>query len=148
MAEVEVSNQPRLGQVGRADDMIVNGKRTVKDSTDVVEAIVLMRKGENAAEVIKALKTKIITINQKVLPADTQIVPYYNREDLINYATHTVLHNLIEGILLVTLLVSLFMFNWRTTLIVSIIIPIALLFSFICLLLMGMSANLFVFGCG
>jgi heavy metal efflux system protein len=146
VAEVEVSNQPRLGQVGRADDVIVNGIKTVKDSTDVVEAIVLMRKGENAAEVIKALKTKITAINQKVLPADTQIVPYYNREDLIKYATHTVLHNLVEGILLVTLLVSLFMFNWRTTLIVSIIIPIALLFSFICLHLMGMSANLLSLG--
>ena len=98
VADVQISNQPRLGQVGRSDDMIVNGKRIVKDNNDVVEAIVLMRKGENAAEVIKALKAKIIKINQKVLPPDTQIVPYYNREDLISYATHTVLHNLVEGI--------------------------------------------------
>ncbi len=65
---------------------------------------------------------------------------------MINYATHTVLHNLIEGILLVTLIVSLFMFNWRTTLIVSIIIPLSLLFAFICLHLMGMSANLLSLG--
>ncbi len=105
-----------------------------------------MRKGENAAQVIRALKNKITFINQKVLPPDTKLVPYYNREDLISYATHTVLHNLVEGILLVTLLVSLFMFNWRTTLIVSVIIPIALLFSFICLHLMGMSANLLSLG--
>ncbi|MFI5192695.1 MAG: efflux RND transporter permease subunit [Chitinophagales bacterium] len=146
VAEVEISNQPRLGQVGRSDVVIINGKRMVTEGSDVVEAIVLMRKGENAAEVIKALKTKIAVINAKVLPADTQIVPYYNREDLIRYATHTVLHNLVEGILLVTLLVSLFMFNWRTTLIVSVIIPIALLFSFICLHLMGMSANLLSLG--
>ncbi|HTB27225.1 MAG TPA: CusA/CzcA family heavy metal efflux RND transporter [Puia sp.] len=146
VADVQISNQPRLGQVGRSDDMIVDGKRVVKDDNDVVEAIVLMRKGENAAEVIKALKSKIIKINQKVLPPDTQIVPYYNREDLISYATNTVLHNLVEGILLVTLLVSLFMFNWRTTVIVSIIIPISLLFSFICLHLMGMSANLLSLG--
>jgi cobalt-zinc-cadmium resistance protein CzcA len=74
------------------------------------------------------------------------MIPYYDRSDLIGYATHTVLHNLIEGILLVTLLVSLFMFNWRTTLIVSIIIPMALLFAFICLHLMGMSANLLSLG--
>lgn len=146
VADVEISNQPRLGKVGRADDVIVNGKRSVTDSSDVVEAIVLMRKGENAAQVIKALKNKIDIINRRVLPSDIQIVPYYNREDLIQYATHTVLHNLVEGILLVTLLVSLFMFNWRTTLIVSVIIPIALLFSFICLHLMGMSANLLSLG--
>ncbi len=80
------------------------------------------------------------------MPADTKIVPYYNRNDLIHFATHTVMHNLIEGILLVTLLVSLFMFNWRTTLIVSIIMPLALLFAFICLHLMGMSANLLSLG--
>lgn len=146
VAAVEISNQPRLGQVGRTDDMIINGKRLVKDQSDVVEAIILMRKGENAAEVINALKKKVDIINKKVLPPDTKIVPYYNREDLIKYATHTVLHNLVEGILLVTLLVSLFMFNWRTTLIVSVIIPIALLFSFICLHLMGMSANLLSLG--
>ncbi len=146
VADVEISNQPRLGQVGRADDIFINGKKTVRDNPDVVEAIVLMRKGENAAQVIKALKNKIITINRRVLPPDTRIVPYYNREDLISYATHTVLHNLVEGILLVTLLVSVFMFNWRTTLIVSVIIPIALLFSFICLHLMGMSANLLSLG--
>jgi cobalt-zinc-cadmium resistance protein CzcA len=146
LADVQISNQPRLGQVGRSDDVIINGKHQVRDGKDVVEGIVLMRKGENAAEVIRELKKRIELINDKVLTRDTQIVPYYNREDLIGYATHTVLHNLIEGILLVTLLVSLFMFNWRTTLIVSIIIPIALLFSFICLHLMGMSANLLSLG--
>ena len=93
-----------------------------------------------------ALKKEIDKLNNDVLPADTKIVPYYDRSDLIGYATHTVLHNLIEGILLVTFLVSLFMFNWRTTLIVSIIIPMALLFAFICLHLMGMSANLLSLG--
>ncbi len=146
VAEVEISSQPRLGQVGRSDAVIVNGKRITSSRDDIVEAIVLMRKGENPSTVINALKKKIQKINDRILPPDTQIKPYYNREDLIGYATHTVLHNLIEGILLVTLLVSLFMFNWRTTLIVSIIIPIALLFSFICLHLMGMSANLLSLG--
>src|SRR3984885_5433326 len=82
----------------------------------------------------------------RMLAADTKLKPFYNREDLIKYATHTVLHNLVEGILLVTLIVSLFMFNWRTTLIVSIIIPLSLLFAFICLHLMGMSANLLSLG--
>ncbi len=147
VAEVAISNLPRLGLVARADGLIDStGKRVVTNEPDVVEAIVVMRKGENPSKVVEAVKAKIEKLNNSILPADTQIVPYYDRSDLIDYATHTVLHNLIEGILLVTLLVSLFMFNWRTTLIVSIIIPMALLFAFICLHLMGMSANLLSLG--
>lgn len=147
VADVEVSHLPRLGHVSRSDAVIDStGKRTITSEDDVVEAIVLMRKGENPSQVIAALKEKIQKINNNDLPQDTKIVPYYDRQDLIDYATNTVLHNLIEGILLVTLLVSLFMFNWRTTLIVSIIIPFSLLFSFICLRLMGMSANLLSLG--
>ena len=147
VANVAISNLPRLGWVGRSDAIEdKNGKRTVTDDNDVVEAIIVMRKGQNPTEVVKALKEEIKKLNNDVLPADTKIVPYYDRSDLIGYATHTVLHNLIEGILLVTFLVSLFMFNWRTTLIVSIIIPMALLFAFICLHAMGMSANLLSLG--
>jgi len=147
VADVEISNLPRLGQVARSDSHIgANGKRTVTDEDDDVEAIVVMRKGENPTKVINAVKAKVQYINQHVLPKDTKIVPYYNRENLINFASHTVMHNLIEGILLVTLIVSLFMFNWRTTLIVSIVIPLSLLFAFICLNLMGMSANLLSLG--
>ena len=93
------------------------------DEPDVVEAIVVMRKGANPSEVVDAIKAKVEKLNNGILPRDTKIVPYYDRSDLIEYATHTVTHNLMEGIILVTLLVSLFMFNWRTTLIVSIIIP-------------------------
>ncbi|MBN8852607.1 MAG: cation transporter [Sphingobacteriales bacterium 50-39] len=146
IADVEISNLPRLGEVGRTDANDSTGTRILRNNPDAVEGIVLMRKGENPDEVIKGLKAKIKKLNDRVLPPDTRIVPFYNREDLIHYATHTVLHNLIEGILLVTLIVSLFMFNWRTTLIVSIIIPLSLLFAFICLHLMGMSANLLSLG--
>ncbi len=147
VASVEISNVPRLGFVSRSNGLTDStGKRIVTDEKDVVEAIVLMRKGENASDVVTAIKEKIEKLNSSVLPADVKIVPYYDREDLITYATHTVLHNLVEGVLLVTLLVSLFMFNWRTTLIVSIIIPMSLLFAFICLHLMGMSANLLSLG--
>jgi len=146
LADVEISNLPRLGEVGRTDAIDSVGQRKVSNNLDAVEAIVLMRKGENPDRVIKALKEKINILNERILPADTKISPFYNREDLIHYATHTVMHNLIEGILLVTLIVSLFMFNWRTTLIVSIIIPLSLLFAFICLHLMGMSANLLSLG--
>ncbi|HSZ85432.1 MAG TPA: CusA/CzcA family heavy metal efflux RND transporter [Puia sp.] len=147
VAQVEISNLPRLGWVARSNGLNDStGKRIVTDEPDVVEAIIVMRKGENPTQVVDAIKTKIDKLNNSILPKDTKIIPYYDRSDLIEYATHTVLHNLIEGILLVTLLVSLFMFNWRTTLIVSIIIPMALLFAFICLHLMGMSANLLSLG--
>ena len=147
VAEVSISNLPRLGWVARADGLVDStGKRTITDDDDVVEAIIVMRKGANPTEVLKAIKAKIQKLNDFILPQDTKIVPYYDRSELIEYATHTVMHNLIEGIILVTLLVSLFMFNWRTTLIVSIIIPIALLFAFICLHMMGMSANLLSLG--
>ncbi len=146
IADVEISNLPRLGEVGRTDAIDSANNRVIVNKPDAVEAIVLMRKGGNPDEVIKALKEKINKLNDRVLPPDTKIIPFYNREDLIHYATHTVMHNLIEGILLVTLIVSLFMFNWRTTLIVSIIIPLSLLFAFICLHLMGMSANLLSLG--
>ena len=147
VAEVEVSNLPRLGLASRSDAVFdKKGKRSVTDEEDVVEGIVIMRKGENPSQVIDAVKAKIEDINKRVLPKDTKIVTFYNRENLINYASSTVLHNLFEGILLVTLLISLFMFNWRTTLIVSIVIPLALLFAFICLNLMGMSANLLSLG--
>jgi cobalt-zinc-cadmium resistance protein CzcA len=146
VADVKISNQPRLGEVGRTDAIDTGGVRRLTNNPDAVEGIVLMRKGENPDKVIQALKAQVLKLNSRILPADTQIKPFYNREDLIKYATHTVLHNLVEGILLVTLIVSLFMFNWRTTLIVSIIIPLSLLFAFICLNQMGMSANLLSLG--
>ncbi|SEW51552.1 efflux RND transporter permease subunit [Chitinophaga arvensicola] len=147
VAAVDISNIPRLGWVGRSDRIIdKDGKSRVTDQADVVEAIIVMRKGENPSEVVKKLKEKITYLNNSVLPADTKIVPYYDRSNLIEYATHTVLHNLIEGILLVVILISLFLFDWRATFIVACIIPISLLFAFICLHLMGMSANLLSLG--
>ena len=147
VATVEISNVPRLGWIGRSDRYKDStGKFVVTDQGDVVEAIVVMRKGENPSEVVKGLEQKIRYLNQYVLPSDTKIVPYYDRTNLIDYATHTVLHNLIEGILLVIVLISLFLFDWRATVVVAIIIPMSLLFAFICLRLMHMSANLLSLG--
>lgn len=134
LAEVHEACLPRLGQVGRmAED-------------DVVQGIVIMRKGENPAEVIDALKAKIEYINKEVLPEDVQIVTFYDRENLVNLAVHTVSRNLVEGILLVTFIVLIFMADWRTTVVVAVVIPLALLFAFICLRVMGMSANLLSMG--
>jgi cobalt-zinc-cadmium resistance protein CzcA len=147
VATVAISNLPRLGWITRSDASTgSNGKRVVTDQDDVVECIVVMRKGENPSEVVKGVKKEIEKLNRYVLPADTKIIPYYDRSDLISYATHTVLHNLTEGILLVILLITLFLFNWRTTIIVAIIIPMSLLFAFICLRTMGMTANLLSMG--
>jgi len=147
VATVEISNVPRLGWITKSEASIDStGKRTISNEDDVVECIVVMRKGENPSEVVKGVEKEIENLNRDILPADTKIVPYYDRTDLISYATHTVLHNLIEGILLVIVLVSIFLFDWRTTVIVATIIPMSLLFAFICLHIMGMSANLLSLG--
>ena len=134
IGEVTESALPRLGQVGRDAD------------PDVIEGIVVMRKGENPSVVIAALKEKINQLNTTILPDDVKIKTFYDRTDLINFSTHTVLHNMAEGIIFVTVIVFLFMADWRTTLIVSLIIPLSLLFAFVCLKLKGMSANLLSMG--
>ena len=134
IGEVTESSLPRLGQVGRDTD------------PDAVEGIVQMRKGENPSEVIEKLKVTINKLNQDILPDDVKIKTFYDREVLISYATNTVLHNMMEGIVLVTLVVFLFMSDWRTTIIVAVVIPLALLFAFICLKLKGMPANLLSMG--
>ncbi len=147
IGSVEISNIPRLGWIIRTQaDLDANHKRTISKEDDVVEAIIVMRKGENPSDVVKGVKDQVKYLNEFVLPSDTKIVPYYDRTDLIEYATHTVLHNLIEGILLVIILISLFLFDWRATVVVAVIIPISLLFAFICLRLMHMSANLLSLG--
>jgi heavy metal efflux system protein len=134
VAEVEVSSLPRLGQVGR------------DRQNDVVEGIIVMRKGENPSEVIRRVEAKINYLKEKILPGDVSINTFYNRNELIDFATHTVLHNMLEGILFVTVIVFLFMADWRTTVTVALVIPLALLFAFICLTLKGMSANLLSMG--
>lgn len=134
VADVNISSLPRLGQVGRGNE------------NDVVEGIIVMRKGENPSEVIKRVEAKIKYLNEKVLPPDVKIDTFYNRDNLIEFATHTVLHNMMEGIIFVTVMVFIFMADWRTTVTVAIVIPLALLFAFICLTLRGMSANLLSMG--
>ena len=134
IAAVTESNVPRVGQVG------------LNDNDDVVEGIVVMRKNENPSDVLARLKEKIAYIQDTVLPKDVKMVTFYDRDNLMEYCTHTVTHNLVEGIILVTVIVFLFMADWRTTVIVSIIIPLALLFAFLCLRLKGMSANLLSLG--
>ncbi len=134
LATVSPSHVPRVGQAGLDND------------DDVVEGIVVMRKGENPREVLKRVKAKVVELNEKILPPDIKMVTFYDRDNLMDFCTETISHNLIEGILLVTLIVFIVMFDWRTTVIVSIIIPLSLLFAFICLKMKGMTANLLSMG--
>ena len=138
VATVVESGKPRLGQVSRADSH--------KRNDDVIEGIVVMRKGENPAEVLDRVRAKVDELNNSILPKDVKIDPFYDRTVLMDYAQETVIHNLIEGIILVTVIVLLFMADWRTTVTVVIIIPLSLLFAFICMRLKGMSANLLSMG--
>lgn len=134
LAQVQESNFPRVGQVG------------MNDEDDVVEGIIVQRKGENPSQVLARVKEKIAELNERGLPDDVKMEMFYDRDILMHYCTETVTHNLVEGILFVTIIVLLFMADWRTTFIVSIIIPLALLFAFFCLRMMGMSANLLSLG--
>ncbi|HLO56518.1 MAG TPA: CusA/CzcA family heavy metal efflux RND transporter [Saprospiraceae bacterium] len=134
VAAVQEGFKPRLGKVGRNNE------------SDVVEGIVLLRKGENPSDVLKLLNEKITDLNERELPDDVKINVFYDRTDLVNLTTHTVMENLIVGILLVIFILTIFLADWRTTLIVAIIIPLALLFAFICMKLKGMSANLLSIG--
>lgn len=134
IADVHEASLPRVGQVG------------LNDNDDVVEGIIVMRKGENPKEVLASIKNKIQELNSRVLPSDVSMETFYDRDNLMNYTTNTILHNLLEGIVLVTVIVFLFMADWRTTLIVALIIPLSLLFAFLCLNLKGMSANLLSLG--
>ena len=134
IADIKESGLPRLGQVGRDKD------------NDVIEGIVVMRKGENPADVLTRIRDKVTDLNENVLPKDVKLDTFYDRTNLMNFCTETVIHNLLEGIVLVTVIVFLFMADWRTTLVVAIIIPLALLFAFICMRLKGMTANLLSMG--
>lgn len=134
VATVVESDLPRVGQVG------------LNDNDDVVEGIIVMRKGENPSQVIARAKEKIAELNAGILPSDVKMDIFYDRDVLMHYCTSTVMHNLVEGIVLVTVIVFLFMADWRTTVIVAAVIPLALLFAFIMLRLNGMSANLLSLG--
>jgi len=134
VASVYESSMPRVGQTG------------IGKNDDAVEGIVVMRKGENAQETLALIKDKIKDLNENVLPKDIKIETFYDRDNLMNFTTETVMHNLFEGIILVTCVVFLFMADWRTTFTVSIVIPLSLLFAFLCLKMMGMSANLLSLG--
>ncbi len=134
VAQVSVSSVPRQGVVGQ-------------DTTDdVVTGIVLMRKGENPSEVLRAAKERIDRLNDRILPKGVRIVPYYDRTWLISTTLKTVFQNLAEGAALVTFVLLLFLGNVRAALIVALMIPLSLLATFIGLTWRGIPANLLSLG--
>ena len=133
----------RLGQIGKA---IHRGDGVVEDDNDVVEGIVFLRKGADTETMLKSLHAMVQRLNDHILPPGVKIVPYLDRDDLVHYTTHTVLHNLAEGMTLVVIILFIFLGNVRGAIIVSLTIPFALLFASICLDLRHISANLLSLG--
>ncbi len=133
----------RLGQIGKA---IHRADGKIVDDGDVVEGIVLLRKGADSDAVLDAIHRKVEELNHGILPPGVTVVPFLDRSVLLRLTTHTVLHNLTEGILLVAIILFLFLGNARGALIVAITIPFSLLFAAICLKLNGIPANLLSLG--
>jgi heavy metal efflux system protein len=133
----------RLGQLGKA---IRSEDGTILNDNDVVEGIVLLRKGAEADSTLDALHKKIAELNNGLLPLGVKFVPHLDRSDLVHYTTRTVLRNLTDGVLLVTLILFLFLGNVRSALVVTITIPFSLLFAAILLDLRHIPANLLSLG--
>jgi len=134
VAQVVIGAVPRLGIVGQDGD------------DDVVTGIVIMRKGENPSVVLQGVKEKIAELNSRTLPKGVQIVPFYDRTWLMGKTLGTVFRNLVEGALLVSLVLYLFLSNLRGALAVVVVIPLALMATFLGLKFMGVPANLLSLG--
>jgi len=134
IADVVTSAVPRQGLVGQDDE------------DEIVSGIVLMRKGENPSEVLTAVKSAVDAVNASALPKPARIVPFYDRTQLIDTTLHTVFRNLLEGAVLVTIVLFLFLGNIRAAGIVAIVIPLSLLATFIGLRIRGIPANLLSLG--
>ena len=133
----------RLGKLGKS---IHHEDNKVVDYDDVVEGIVQIRKGTDSDAVLLALQAKVNYINEHVLPPGVRIIAHLDRSDLIRYTTHTVLHNLTEGIILVVIVLFLFLGNARSAFIVALTVPFSLLFAAILLDLRHIPANLLSLG--
>jgi heavy metal efflux system protein len=147
VGSVVIGERLRLGRVGLA--LPEAGKPFDGiDHDDVVQGIVLLRRGENALDVLARVRAKVAVINATDLPPGVRIVPHYDRTELIDRTLHTVRHNMLEGIGLVVLVLLLFLGlgNWRSALIVAAVVPLSLLGAFFLLDLSGIPANLISMG--
>ncbi len=143
IATIRQGPKIRLGQIGKA---VHRKTGEIVDNPDVVEGIALLRKGAQADTTLDALHQKVKELNDRILPAGVKVVPHLDRSDLMKFTTHTVLRNLTEGIILVSLILLLFLGNLRGALIVALTIPFSLLFASICLDLSHVPANLLSLG--
>ena len=135
IATVTVGEKPRLGIAG------------IDQDDDIVQGIVLMRRGEQSSPTIARVEQLVHAINHSsILPPGVQIERIYDRKDLIDITTHTVLHNMVVGMILIVLLQWIFLGDLRSALIVGATIPFALFFAVIILVLRGESANLLSVG--
>jgi cobalt-zinc-cadmium resistance protein CzcA len=143
IAIVQQGPKIRLGQIQkiirRKDGVLVN-------NPDTTEGVALLQKGDNSDEVLEGIHAKVAELNNRILPKGVKVVPFLDRSDLLHYTTHTVLHNLTEGIILVVVILFLFLGNIRGALIVSLTIPFSLLFASILLDLRHIPANLLSLG--
>jgi heavy metal efflux system protein len=143
IAVVEQGPKIRLGQTGQTLHH-ENGKLINDD--DVVSGTLLLRKGADADTTLEGVHEKVKELNERILPHGVKVVPFLDRSDLVHYTTHTVLHNLTEGIILVVVILFIFLGNVRGAIIVALTIPFSLLFASACLKLKGIPANLLSLG--
>ncbi len=143
VAVVSQGPKIRLGQFAKA---IHREDGKIVDNDDVVSGIVLLRKGAAADTALQGIRKKVAELNDHILPPGVKIVPFIDRSDLVHFTSHTVLHNLTEGMILVTIILFIFLGNVRGALIVAATIPFSLLFASICLDLRHIPANLLSLG--
>ena len=143
IAVVSQGPKIRLGQFARA---IHHEDGKIIDNDDVVSGIVLLRKGAAADTALQGIHKKVEELNNHILPPGVKVVPFIDRSDLVHFTSHTVLHNLTEGMILVSIILFLFLGNIRGALIVATTIPFSLLFASICLDLRSIPANLLSLG--
>jgi heavy metal efflux system protein len=133
VATVTVGAMPREGAVSR------DGRG------ETLSGMIVMLKGANGKDVVERVKARLAEV-QPLLPAGVKVRPFYNQGDVVDRTTHTVFRNLLEGGLLVTLILFLFLRNVRASLVVASVIPLSLLFAFIAMRRFGISANLMSLG--
>jgi cobalt-zinc-cadmium resistance protein CzcA len=143
IAVVEWGPRIRLGRMARADH---RPDGVIVDEADVIQGGVLMRKGAEESPTLEGIHEKVNELNNHILPEGVKVIPMLDRSDLLHYTLHTVLHNLGEGMILVTIILLLFLGNVRAALIVAVTIPFSLLFASIFLNLSGIPANLISLG--
>jgi cobalt-zinc-cadmium resistance protein CzcA len=143
IAEVAQGPKIRLGHMAKA---IHRADGQIVDEGDVIQGVVLLRKGADEAPTLAAIHEKVSELNDHILPPGVKVVPMLDRADLLHYTLHTVLHNLTEGMILVTIILFLFLLNARAALIVALTIPFSLLFASIWLDLSKIPANLLSLG--